>query len=183
MTSILAAASPPFPFALGSVALDLPELQGTPEEVARAKCASAAAAVGGCVLTEDTSLCFTALGGLPGVYVRPFLEAVGPEGLHALLAAFPDKTAYAQTVFALCEGPGSEPVLFVGRTSGMIVAPRGSRAFGWDSCFQPDTGERTYGEMEKAEKNAVSHRGKAFASLVEWVRREEGRLNGVLERR
>ncbi|PAA59174.1 hypothetical protein BOX15_Mlig015606g1 [Macrostomum lignano] len=46
--------------------IDLPELQGLPEMVAREKCRLAAERVGGPVLVEDTSLCFNALGGLPG---------------------------------------------------------------------------------------------------------------------
>jgi hypothetical protein len=60
------AAGRPLPFAVDAVALDLPELQGEPEEIARAKCAAAAAAVGGAAMVEDTCLCFDALGGLPG---------------------------------------------------------------------------------------------------------------------
>jgi hypothetical protein len=60
------AAGRPLPFAVDAAALDLPELQGEPEEIARAKCAAAAAAVSGAAMVEDTCLCFDALGGLPG---------------------------------------------------------------------------------------------------------------------
>ena len=58
------------PFQLTNRALDLPELQGDPVEVAKEKCKLAAAAVGGPVMVEDTSLCFNALGGLPGIYIK-----------------------------------------------------------------------------------------------------------------
>lgn len=50
--------------------IDLPELQGTPEDVSREKCKLAAKEVDGPVLVEDTSLCFNALNGLPGVYIK-----------------------------------------------------------------------------------------------------------------
>lgn len=104
----------PFPFT--SVKLDLPELQGEPEEVSKEKCRIAAKEVGGPVLVEDTSLCFNALNGLPGVYCKWFLEKTGHEGLNNMLAAYPDKSAYAQCIFAFSEGPGDEPRVFVGRT-------------------------------------------------------------------
>ncbi|XP_074174385.1 inosine triphosphate pyrophosphatase isoform X3 [Rhinolophus sinicus] len=125
--------------------------------------------VQGPVLVEDTCLCFNALGGLPGPYIKWFLEKLKPEGLHQLLAGFEDKSAYALCTFALSTGDPSEPVrLFRGRTSGQIVVPRGCRDFGWDPCFQPDGYEQTYAEMPKAEKNAISHRFRALRELQEY---------------
>ncbi len=50
--------------------VDLPELQGEPEEIAVEKCKLAAVEVGGPCITEDTCLCFNALGGLPGPYIK-----------------------------------------------------------------------------------------------------------------
>ncbi|XP_064131914.1 inosine triphosphate pyrophosphatase isoform X2 [Loxodonta africana] len=74
--------------------------------------------VQGPVLVEDTCLCFNALGGLPGPYIKWFLEKLKPEGLHQLLAGFEDKSAYALCTFALSTGDPREPVrLFRGRTS------------------------------------------------------------------
>jgi inosine triphosphate pyrophosphatase len=125
------------------VTFAVPELQGDPLEIARAKVLEAAAQVDGPVLTEDTSLCFNALGGLPGPYVKWFLDKTGHMGLHNLLAAYPDKRAYAQCVFAYCAGRGQEPVLFDGRCQGKIVQSRGPTTFGWDSIFQPDGYEQT----------------------------------------
>jgi inosine triphosphate pyrophosphatase len=75
--------------------------------------------VDGPVVVEDTSLCFNALGGLPGVYIKWFLEKTGHEGLNNILAAYPDKSAYAQCVFAFSPRRGAEPLCpltFVGRT-------------------------------------------------------------------
>jgi inosine triphosphate pyrophosphatase len=66
------------------------------------------------VLVEDTCLCFNALAGLPGPYIRWFLEAVGVDGLPRLLAGFEDKTAYALCTFAYCPVVGSPVQLFRG---------------------------------------------------------------------
>jgi inosine triphosphate pyrophosphatase len=153
--------------------LDLPELQGEPEEVAAAKVKLAAEEVGGPALTEDTSLCFNALHGLPGVYVKWFMEKLGNDGLNNILTTYPDKTAYAQCIFAYCAGPGCEPITFVGRVAGKIVPARGSMGFGWDPVFEPEeSGGKTFAEMTQAEKNAISHRGRALAKVKEYFIKE-----------
>jgi inosine/xanthosine triphosphate pyrophosphatase family protein len=103
-----------FPFPVVSRALDLPELQGEPEEVAKAKCKLAAKEVGGAVMVEDVSLCFNALGGLPGVYIKWFLEKLGHDGLNKLLVGWEDKSARAICTFAFTTGPGEPVILFPG---------------------------------------------------------------------
>ncbi|RVX69513.1 Inosine triphosphate pyrophosphatase [Exophiala mesophila] len=143
------------------------EIQGTIEEVARDKCSRAAQVVQGPVLTEDTALEFQALKGLPGPYIKYFLQALGHEGLNNLLAAYEDKTAFAVCTFAYSAGPGHEPLIFQGRTQGKIVPARGPGIFGWDAVFEYD-GE-TYAEMDKDKKNQVSHRGKALTKLKAWL--------------
>ena len=60
--------------------VDLPEYQGDPDEVARAKSELAAKEIKGPLITEDTCLCFNALGGMPGPYIKWFLQKIGPEG-------------------------------------------------------------------------------------------------------
>lgn len=72
VTAILSAGdSGALPFAITNTALDLPELQGEPNDIATEKCVMAAAAAKGPVMCEDTLLCFNALGGLPGPRVPP----------------------------------------------------------------------------------------------------------------
>ena len=78
---------------------------------------------------------------------------------------FEDKTAYAQCIFAYAASPDAEPLLFVGRTPGRIVAARGALAFGWDPIFQPDGFEGTYAELPKEVKNSISHRFRALDQL------------------
>eukprot|EP00267_Zea_mays_P047653 XP_020400133.1 inosine triphosphate pyrophosphatase [Zea mays] len=123
--------------------------------------------VNGPVLVEDTCLCFNALKGLPGPYIKWFLEKIGHEGLNNLLKAYEDKSAFAMCIFSLALGPGEEPITFVGKTAGKIVSARGPNDFGWDPVFQPDGFEQTYAEMPKSVKNEISHRGKALALVKE----------------
>ncbi|KAK3187795.1 hypothetical protein Dsin_027356 [Dipteronia sinensis] len=164
-----------------SLKLDLPELQGEPEDISKEKARLAALQVNGPVLVEDTCLCFSALKGLPGPYIarslmlivnvivkscsKWFLQKIGHEGLNNLLMAYEDKSAYALCAFAFALGPDSEPVTFLGKTPGKIVPPRGPNDFGWDPIFQPDGYEQTYAEMPKEEKNKISHRSKALAMV------------------
>ncbi|XP_019806272.2 inosine triphosphate pyrophosphatase isoform X1 [Tursiops truncatus] len=116
-----------FPCTLVAQKIDLPEYQGEPDEISIRKCQEAARQVQGPVLVEDTCLCFNALGGLPGPYIKWFLEKLKPEGLHQLLAGFQDKSAYALCTFALSTGDPSEPVrLFRGRTSCISSTPSGT---------------------------------------------------------
>jgi len=150
---------------LTSKKIDLPEYQGEPDEITRQKCCEAAQAVGGPVLIEDVCLCFNALGGMPGPYVKWFLDKLGPEGLHKLLAGFEDKTAYAMCTFGYSAGPDEQVTLYRGKCPGKIVTPRGPNNFGWDPCFQPDGYELTYAELDKSIKNKISHRALALQDL------------------
>ncbi|CAN0029919.1 unnamed protein product [Pylaiella littoralis] len=165
-----------FPFPLENKKVDLPELQGEAHDVSREKCRLAAEQVQGPVMVEDTGLCFSALGGLPGPYIKWFLDGTGHEGLNSILAGFDDKTAYAQCVFAFCAGPGKEVKIFDGRTAGSIVPARGPTDFGWDPVFQPEGRDLTYAEMDKADKNVISHRGRALGMLKEYVDANAGEI-------
>ncbi|KAG8158705.1 hypothetical protein KVR01_011148 [Diaporthe batatas] len=149
-----------------SQALDLVEVQGTLEEVTIAKCKSAAEQIGGPVLVEDTCLCFDALKGLPGPYIKWFMKDLGHAGLNNLLAAYEDKGAKAVCTFGFSRGPGHEPILFQGVTQGRVVPARGPANFGWDPIFEYEG--QTYAEMDKAAKNKISHRGRALEKLQAW---------------
>ena len=140
----------------------VPEYQGTPEEISLEKAKLAAQQIKGPVLIEDTSLCFNALHGLPGPYIKWFLDKLGHDGLNKMLVGFNDKTAYAQCVFAFCAGPNMEPVIFDGRCSGRIVAARGAATFGWDPIFEAEGTGKTFAEMENDQKNQISHRRRAL---------------------
>lgn len=160
-----------FPRKIVSKKVDLPELQGEIEEICVKKAKTAHKQVDGPVLVEDTCLCFNALEGLPGPYIKWFLEKLGPDGLFTLLAGFEDKSAQAVCTFAFHSGEeGADVVLFQGRTDGEIVLPRGPRDFGWDPCFQPAGLTTTYAEMLKEQKNQISHRYKAVDKLRQYFK-------------
>lgn len=173
LEEVKAILGPKFPYEIINRNIDLPEYQGEPPDICRAKCKAAAGIVQGPVLVEDTALCFNALGGMPGPYIKWFLEKLNPEGLHRLLHGFEDKSAYALCTFALYEGQSSNSsspedaaiLTFSGKTDGEIVSPRGPRDFGWDPCFQPVGCDQTYAEMPKQQKNSISHRYKALNAL------------------
>nr|CAH0103936.1 unnamed protein product [Daphnia galeata] len=146
--------------------IDLPEYQGeNPEYIVKEKCLSALKIINGPTLVEDTCLCFNALQGLPGPYVKWFLSKIGPSGLINLLSSWEDKSAYALCLFAYCEGVGKEVKIFSGTTEGSIVTPRGAQDFGWDACFQPTGFNLTYAEMDKKTKNLISHRYRALEAM------------------
>ncbi|KAI9158818.1 Inosine triphosphate pyrophosphatase [Paramyrothecium foliicola] len=151
-----------------SQALDLEEVQGSIEEVTISKCRRAADLVDGPVLVEDTSLCYTALGGLPGPYIKWFMTTIGHQGLNNLLSAYEDKSAEAVCTFGYSPGRGQEPILFQGRCPGKIVPPRGPPDFGWDAVFEYEG--QTFAEMEKAAKNKISHRSLALEKLQAWFK-------------
>ncbi|KAK3002224.1 hypothetical protein RJ639_020777, partial [Escallonia herrerae] len=115
-----------------SIKLDLPELQGEPEDISKEKARLAAKEVNGPVLVEDTCLCFNALEGLPGLYANSYFYLLNlcfsgiiskeeniianAECLNNLLMAYEDKSAYALCVFSLTIGPNEEPITFLGKT-------------------------------------------------------------------
>lgn len=126
---------------------------------------------------EDTCLCFTALGGLPGPYIKHFLDRIGHSGLNRMLRGFEDKGAYALCTFAYCGGVDEEPMVFAGRTEGTIVEARQSGegpVFGWDPIFEPKGFAETYAEMDKEVKNRISHRRKALELVKAHLRKVLG---------
>jgi non-canonical purine NTP pyrophosphatase (RdgB/HAM1 family) len=152
-------------------ALDIDEVQSLDlEEVVRHKAAAAFERIGDPVLVEDTALELAGLGGFPGPLIRWLLASVGPTGICRIAHCFGEARATVRCV--ACASDGSEEVIGVGEIEGVIAdAPRGRRGFGWDSTFVPDGGGgRTFAEMEEAEKNAISHRRRAFEALRDSLR-------------
>ena len=160
---------PNFQYKVESLNLDLPELQGDPEYIVSEKCRIASLTVDGPVLVEDTSLCFNALGGMPGPYIKWFQDKIGLDGLNNLLMAYEDKSAIAKCIFGYKECNGSPIHIFTGNVYGSIVAPRGPLNFGWDPIFLPDGYTETFAEMNSETKNEISHRYKALQLVKEFL--------------
>ena len=159
-------------YIIKSLDIDLPEVQGEPEYIVQEKCKSASLQLNGPVIVEDTSLCFNALGGLPGPYIKWFMKKTGLEGLTKLILGYEDKTIEAKCIFAYQENRESQIHYFTGITKGTLVEPRGNMNFGWDPVFLPEGYNETYGEMDNETKNSISHRFKALQLLKEFLNKK-----------
>lgn len=153
------------------VSLSLPEIQAaTVEEITRYKLETAKTKGYSRLIVEDVSLGFDELGNFPGPYVRWLLEAAGGKGLAAIAYALNNRSARAQCCVGFWDG--KEGKLFIGETEGeILVKPRGERVFGWDAWFQPKGTDKTFAELSPNEKDAISHRGRAYRKLAEHLRR------------
>jgi XTP/dITP diphosphohydrolase len=159
---------------IGAAALGLAEPEETGasfEENAALKARLAADAVGLPALADDSGLVVPALGGAPGIYSARW---AGPDkDFSTAMArvqrelAQRDRRAYFVAVLALA-WPGGELAMFRGEAHGQLIwPPRGERGFGYDPMFVPDGYDETFGEMGPEPKHRISHRGRAFAKLVE----------------
>lgn len=154
---------------------DVVEDGDTLEANARLKAAAIVEATGDCALADDTGLEVDALGGAPGVRSARFAgeDATYQDNVDQLLTALDgvaqaERTARFRTV-ALLRRPDGTEVVVEGSVDGLITAqPVGDHGFGYDPVFAPDEGGgRTFAELTPEEKHAISHRGRAFRSLVE----------------
>jgi len=124
-------------------------------------------------IADDSGLCVDALGGMPGVFSARWSGRHGDDqaNLDLVLAQLTDvddtrRGAHFACAAALALPDGTERVV-EGRLDGTLTrAPRGSGGFGYDPILQPVGETRTTAEMSPAEKDAISHRGKAFRALV-----------------
>ena len=164
---------------VSAAALDLPE----PEETgttfvvnAELKARSAADLSGLPALADDSGLCVEALNGDPGVYTANWAET--PSGRDwdlamrkvedALNAKGPavSRDAHFVCVLALA-WPDGHVEWFEGRAEGKLTwPPRGTVGFGYDPVFVPTGHDRSYAELDPAEKHAISHRADAFRQMV-----------------
>ena len=119
--------------------IDLDEVQSAdPRVVAEHKVRQAYELIRKPVLVEDTSLSFNALNGLPGPFVKFFVETDnGLENMCRILDGFEDRSAYGSVIYSYFNG--SELHFFEGRLDGKIAqTPRGNGGYGWDKIFIPE---------------------------------------------
>ncbi len=152
---------------------DIPETADTLEGNALIKARYVKEHYGYDCFADDTGLEVDALGGAPGVYSARY---AGPghdseANMRLLLAnldGIVDRRARFRTVIALIEG--SEERQFEGIVEGSITTePGGVGGFGYDPVFMPEGFGMTFAEMDADAKNAVSHRGRAMRSLMEYL--------------
>jgi XTP/dITP diphosphohydrolase len=171
----------PFPAeVVSATALGLPEPAETEMSFvgnARIKAHAAAAASRLPALADDSGIEVDALGGAPGVHTADWAELAGGgrdfgQAMRRTWAALEranaprPRTARFRCTLVLAWPDGHDEV-FEGAVEGQCVWPmRGDRGHGYDPMFQPDGYELTFGEMDPAEKNLISHRSIAFDRLV-----------------
>jgi XTP/dITP diphosphohydrolase len=153
-----------------------PETGATFTANALPKARTAARATGQLSFADDSGIEAAALGGAPGVRSARFAgeHASDADNLAALIAQAPPGSALAYVcVIALVDPRSGEEHTFEGRCTGtMAPAPRGSGGFGYDPIFLPDDRDdgRTMAELAPAEKDAISHRGRAARALLRHLR-------------
>ncbi len=123
-------------------------------------------------VADDSGLVVDALDGAPGVYSARYAgEACSYADNNAKLLRALEGTAESQRTarFMCCAAiapPGQEPHVELGTIEGRIgLSCRGANGFGYDPLFIPEGSDRTFAEMSRAEKQAISHRGRAFLKV------------------
>lgn len=156
----------------GELGLGEPEETGTTfADNAILKARAAAKTSGLPALADDSGLCVRALDGNPGLHSARWcgperVPMVGMSRIHAELADSADRSAFFISTLALCWPDGHVEVV-EGQCDGQIVwPPRGTNGHGYDPIFLPDGHDKTFGEMEPADKDAISHRGRALQKLL-----------------
>jgi XTP/dITP diphosphohydrolase len=156
-----------------------PEDGWTYEANALGKARAAAAALGRDVIADDSGIEAAALDGRPGVRSARFAgeHASDAENLALLIASAPEGSGLQFVCcLAFVSASGAERA-FSGVSRGRLWArPRGDRGFGYDPAFipegpagvAPDGGVRTLAQLSDAEKDAISHRGRAVRAFAEW---------------
>ena len=165
------------------VDFDYTEIQGDLEAVAAAGAREAFVELGSTdpVLVDDAGLFVRALDGFPGPYSSYVEDTLGVDRVWELCEREEDRRAHFRTVLAYAHRPEDaldvQVETFEGSVPGTIVAPRGDGGFGYDPIFEHD-GD-TMAEMDTAEKNAVSHRGRALAKFADWLAGEPAETKGA----
>lgn len=154
-----------------------PETGETFAENALIKARTAAAATGKPAIADDSGISARALGGAPGVYSARYSgpESTDEANLDKLMRELADASDRAvEYVCAVAFVDPTEVIerVFEGRCSGQLIAEkRGAGGFGYDPAVVPDDYDdgRTMAELSQAEKDAISHRGRAARELAEWL--------------
>lgn len=152
---------------------DIPEAADTLEGNAEIKARWVKEKYGYDCFADDTGLIVDALGGAPGVYSARYAgDGHDSQANMSLLLknmeGVADRAARFRTVIALVQG--NDVHLFEGVVEGSITtSPAGCGGFGYDPVFKPAESDVTFAEMDADAKNAISHRGRATARLMDYL--------------
>jgi XTP/dITP diphosphohydrolase len=158
-----------------------PETGTTFADNAQLKARAACEATGRPAFADDSGIEAAALGGAPGIYSARFAgeDATDAANLDKLLRSVPAdgdrRVAYVCAIAFVT--PDGATHLFEERCEGTLATtPRGSGGFGYDPAFLPvEPGDgRTMAELSAAEKDRISHRGRAARAFRAWLERRPG---------
>jgi XTP/dITP diphosphohydrolase len=161
----------PYPVLIKQQAWKTYEIQSDDlQEIARLSVLNAVNTSQSPIFVEDTGFYVPALNGFPGPYASYVYRTIGNPGILKLMQDRLNRKAYFKSIIAFCT-PDTSPICFEGIIHGTLaLKERGSKGFGFDPIFIPSIGDdKTFGEMEIAEKMPVSHRGKALTHFVNWL--------------
>ncbi len=120
-------------------------------------------------IVEDAGLFIDALNGFPGPYSAYVLRTIGVNGVLKLMEGVRDRSARFVAAIAYANSEVGVRV-FAGEVRGAIATEaRGVGGFGFDPIFVPEGWSKTFAEVGPEEKSRVSHRGRAFKALMEWL--------------
>ena len=157
----------PADFKLTSHAVDLDELQSLDADaVIEHKVRQAYAQLGVPVVVEDVMSGLDELKGLPGPFIKFFVDQLGPDALHKMHKGSNKATAICTIGYF----DGSHLIIARGVVHGQAVEPRGDTSFGFDCSFLPNGQDQTFGQMPRGLKDNVSHRALAIQDLVHQLR-------------
>ncbi len=153
-----------------------PETGTTFAENALIKARAGVQALNTVVIADDSGIESEALGGRPGVYSARFSgpDATDEKNLAKLIAEAPAGSGLAYVCAIAYVAPDGTEHVVEGRCTGTLDPhTRGTNGFGYDPCFVPDDLDdgRTMAELDPAEKDAISHRGRAVQALEAWLKR------------
>jgi XTP/dITP diphosphohydrolase len=153
---------------------DVPETELTFQGNALLKARAIAAHTGLPAVADDSGLCVDALNGMPGVFSARWAGRHGDDeaNIDLLLSQLSDVAPELRGARFVCVAaiawPSGEEETVEGQLTGHIIGERrGTHGFGYDPIFVPDDETRTTAELSPEQKDAISHRGKAFRALAE----------------
>lgn len=153
--------------------LDLDEIQSANlDDIVERKARQAYDIMQSPVLVEDVALGFTALAGLPGPFIKFFVDNAGLEACCRMLDGFDDRSATARSTFGYYDG--EKIVFFRGSMNGTIrTTPYEGDGWDWDKIFIPEGYDTTRAELSEEDEEATHRIIKPFEHIADFLKTEQ----------
>uniref|UniRef100_A0AC34G3J6 Uncharacterized protein n=1 Tax=Panagrolaimus sp. ES5 TaxID=591445 RepID=A0AC34G3J6_9BILA len=166
-------------FSMQQHSIEVPEIQGTVEEIIEAKIEVARRlSTVFPILVDDTALQIEALNGWPGPYVKEFLESFKPDGIVDLVQKVNPENMKARAICSLgyLENRSAKPIFGYGFVEGILKHREDGiyKGFGFDPVLYPFGDGKAFGDMTMEEKGNLSHRAHALLNLCQNLVKQKG---------